>query len=68
MDILYQEVLASCRCGEKMKLFGTYTQKEFPVETCHKCHPAYTGQKPKHAAGSIDKFAERFGNFMGTNE
>ena len=63
MQIQYQEVTVSCRCGEKMKLYGTYKQMEFPVETCYKCHPAYTGQKLKHAAGSIDKFAARFDKF-----
>ena len=63
METQYQTVVASCRCGEKMTLHGTYTQITFPVETCHKCHPAYTGQKMKHAAGSIDKFAARFNSF-----
>lgn len=59
----YQEVLAYCRCGEKMKLFGTYDKHEFQVETCHKCHPAYTGEKQKHTAGAIDKHNARFGSF-----
>lgn len=63
MDITCNKVLATCRCGEKMALHGTYTQLEFPVETCHKCHPAYTGQKLKHAAGSIDKFTARYDSF-----
>lgn len=46
-----------------MTLYGTYAQSEFPVETCHKCHPAYTGEKMKHAAGSMDKYAARFSSF-----
>ena len=64
----YQEVVATCRCGVKMTLTGTYKQIEFPVETCYQCHPAYTGKQPKHSAGSIDKFAGRFGGFMSATE
>lgn len=63
METKYQKAVATCRCGQKMALKGTYTQLEFPVETCHKCHPAYTGQKLKHAAGSIDKFTAKFEGF-----
>ena len=55
----YNEVLATCACGETFHTRSTRT--ELRLEICSKCHPFFTGkQKLVDSAGRIDRFKQRF--------
>ena len=51
-------------CGNVMLLTTPLekTEKLF-VETCHQCHPAYTGKNKTIQAGAIDKFNQKYAGF-----
>ena len=51
-------------CGNVMQLVSPLenTPSLF-VETCHKCHPAYTGKSKTIQAKAIDKFNQKYAGF-----
>lgn len=55
-------------CGNKMKLFSPLEQESLFVETCHNCHPAYTGEKRSVQAGAIDKFNQKYAGFYASKK
>lgn len=55
----YQEVIATCVCGNKVELGSTKPQ--IKVEICSNCHPYYTGQqKIVDTEGRVDRFVKRY--------
>ena len=57
----YQEISATCSCGNVMKLNSTVS-KDLNLDVCSKCHPFYTGtQKVLDSGGRIERFNKRFG-------
>ncbi|GAA3966751.1 50S ribosomal protein L31 [Allohahella marinimesophila] len=57
----YEEVTATCSCGNVIKTKST-VGKDLLLDVCSACHPFYTGkQKILDTGGRIDKFNKRFG-------
>lgn len=57
----YQDVTASCSCGNTIKTRSTLGQ-DFNIDVCSNCHPFFTGkQKVADSGGRVDKFKKRFG-------
>ena len=57
----YEELTATCSCGNVVKTKSTRTG-EMHLDVCSACHPFYTGkQKNIDVGGRIDKFNTRFG-------
>lgn len=55
----YQEVTATCVCGNSV-LMGS-TKPQIRVEICSNCHPFYTGQqKIVDTEGRVDRFVKRY--------
>ena len=55
----YQEVIATCVCGNSVELGSTKPQ--IRVEICSNCHPFYTGQqKIVDTEGRVDRFVKRY--------
>ena len=55
----YNEVLATCACGETFRTRSTRT--ELRLEICSKCHPFFTGkQKLVDSAGRVERFQKRY--------
>ncbi len=55
----YNEVLATCACGETFHTRSTRT--ELRLEICSKCHPFFTGkQKLVDSAGRVERFQKRY--------
>jgi large subunit ribosomal protein L31 len=55
----YQEVIATCVCGNKVELGST--KPAIRVEICSNCHPFYTGQqKIVDTEGRVDRFVKRY--------
>lgn len=62
----YQEITATCSCGNVMKLHTT-RKNDMHLDVCSQCHPFYTGkQKVVDSGGRIDRFKKRFGNRTST--
>jgi len=58
----YQEIKATCSCGNEMSL-KTTRKSDMHLDVCSQCHPFYTGkQKVVDSGGRIDRFKQRFGN------
>lgn len=56
----YQEISATCSCGNVIKTRSTVAH-DIHLEVCSQCHPFYTGkQKMIDSAGRIDRFNKRF--------
>lgn len=59
----YEEVTATCSCGNVIKTRSTLC-KPLSLDVCSECHPFYTGkQKVLDTGGRVQKFADRFGAF-----
>ncbi len=57
----YQEVVATCACGESFKTRST--SSDLRLEICSKCHPFFTGkQKLIDTAGRVERFKKRYRN------
>lgn len=57
----YNEITASCSCGNKMQIRST-VGKDLNLDVCSACHPFYTGkQKIVDTGGRVDRFKKRFG-------
>lgn len=57
----YEEITATCSCGNVMVIRSTLS-KNIHLDVCGSCHPFYTGQqKVSDVGGRIDKFKQRFG-------
>jgi large subunit ribosomal protein L31 len=55
----YQEVTATCVCGNAVVLGST--KPAIRVEICSACHPFYTGQqKIVDTEGRVDRFVKRY--------
>ncbi|HEY9678107.1 MAG TPA: 50S ribosomal protein L31 [Drouetiella sp.] len=55
----YQEVIATCVCGNSVELGST--KQQIRVEICSNCHPFYTGQqKIVDTEGRVDRFVKRY--------
>jgi large subunit ribosomal protein L31 len=59
MQPTLHNINVSCTCGNKFKLTTTL-ENDFNVESCNKCHPAYTGQRRVAMTGAIDRFAKKY--------
>lgn len=59
-DTIYTDAKVICTCGETFMTKSTL--KEIQVESCSKCHPAFTGQQQRTAQkGKIEKFNQKYG-------
>ncbi|GAB3027088.1 50S ribosomal protein L31 [Bowmanella dokdonensis] len=57
----YQEVTATCSCGNKIAVRSTL-KKDIFLDVCSECHPFYTGkQRNVDTGGRVDRFNKRFG-------
>jgi len=57
----YEELVASCSCGNVVTTKSTKTGT-MHLDVCSACHPFYTGkQKTADTGGRIDRFKKRFG-------
>ncbi|MBB3047629.1 large subunit ribosomal protein L31 [Litorivivens lipolytica] len=57
----YEEITATCSCGNVIKTRSTLCQ-DMHLDVCAKCHPFYTGtQKMMDTGGRVDRFRKRFG-------
>ena len=57
----YQEMTASCSCGNVITTRSTVC-KDISLDVCSACPPFYTGkQKMIDSGGRVDKFNKRFG-------
>lgn len=55
----YQEITATCVCGNKVETGSTKPQ--IRVEICSSCHPFFTGtQKIVDTEGRVDRFVKRY--------
>jgi large subunit ribosomal protein L31 len=58
----YEEVTATCSCGNIIKTRSTLCQ-DLHIDVCSACHPFYTGkQKMLDTGGRVDRFKKRFGS------
>jgi large subunit ribosomal protein L31 len=58
----YVPLEVTCSCGNAFTTQSTNTKGSLHIEACAKCHPAYTGQKSRNAAGgdSVNRFNEKY--------
>ncbi len=58
----YVPLDVTCSCGNTFKTQSANTKGNLHIEACAKCHPAYTGQKSRGAAGgdSVNRFNEKY--------
>jgi large subunit ribosomal protein L31 len=57
----YEEITATCSCGNVMKVRST-RGKDMNLDVCSACHPFYTGkQRTADTGGRVDRFKKRFG-------
>lgn len=64
----YNEITATCRCGNVIETRSTLTEN-IHLDVCSSCHPFYTGtQKVMDSGGRIDKFKQRFGGARTTKK
>ena len=57
----YEEITATCSCGNVMKIRST-VGKDLNLVVCSACHPFYTGkQRNVDTGGRVDRFNKRFG-------
>lgn len=57
---LSHAVQAACSCGNKFVIHSTLEKDALSLDTCHACHPQYTGKKREAKAGRIDRFNTKF--------
>ena len=50
-------------CGNIMYLKGAFHSDKFSVESCYKCHSAYTGKRQVSDTGAVEKFKTKFKGF-----
>ena len=50
-------------CGNKMVLRGAFHSQQFTVESCYRCHSAYTGKRQVSDTGAVEKFKQKFKGF-----
>ncbi|MFV0246924.1 MAG: 50S ribosomal protein L31 [Mycoplasmatales bacterium] len=56
----YVDTQVKCACGNEFVIKST--TETLNVESCNKCHAAYTGKsKSISAAGRVEKFNKKFG-------
>lgn len=56
----YVETKTKCACGAEFVIQSS--KDTLFLETCNKCHPAYTGKsKSASAAGRVDRFNKKYG-------
>lgn len=56
----YVTCKVTCACGNAFEVEST--KSELHVETCNKCHPAYTGeQKNAKKRGRAEQFNRKYG-------
>ena len=61
----YSGLTVTCSCGHQFVTQSTMGKESFHIEVCSHCHPFYTGkQKIVDAAGRVEKFNQKFGNFF----
>ena len=55
----YEEITASCSCGNVMKIRSTVGH-DLNLDVCSKCHPFFTGkQRDVATGGRVDRFNKR---------
>ena len=63
----YEACHVKCACGNTFETRATTS--ELKVDICNVCHPFYTGkQKFVDAAGRVQRFRERYGNYRKKRE
>lgn len=64
---IHQKIIESkvtcAGCGNVMLLRGAYHDNKFTVESCFKCHSAYTGKRQVSDTGAVEKFRNKFKGF-----
>lgn len=56
----YVVTSVKCACGNEFEVNST--KETLNLETCNKCHPAYTGKSKRvSAAGRVDRFNKKYG-------
>ena len=58
-------------CGNQMVLRSAFHDQKFTVESCFKCHTAYTGKRQVSDTGAVEKFKNKFkglANFKNKNK
>lgn len=56
----YQETKVTCACGNTFTVKSN--KEELHVESCNKCHPAYTGEQTRaRKTGAVDRFNKKYG-------
>lgn len=66
-DKIHSKIVAAkvncAGCGNSMDLKGAFRTDKFTVESCFKCHSAYTGKRQVSDTGAVEKFNKKFGGF-----
>ena len=62
---IIQATVTCAGCGNVMTLRGAFHQDKFTVESCFKCHSAYTGKRQVSDTGAVEKFNKKFKGFSG---
>ena len=56
----YVKATVTCACGNKFEVMSD--RENIQIESCSKCHPAYTGKQSSVAKkGQVEKFNKKFG-------
>lgn len=56
----YQEMKVTCACGNTFTVMSN--KPDLHVESCNKCHSAYTGEKSfTKKTGAVEKFNKKYG-------
>lgn len=57
---LTRPVLVVCTCGNKFTTTYMLSSTTLKVDTCNKCHKAYTGVETKKTSNVIQKFNKKY--------
>jgi ribosomal protein L31 len=53
-------VQVTCTCGNKFDFCSAADKKTLNIESCNKCHPAYTGKRRSFELNASRRFAEKY--------
>ena len=57
---IIESAVTCAGCGNQMVLRGAFHSEKFTVESCNKCHSAYTGKRQVSDTGAVEKFKNKF--------
>ncbi len=61
---IVRAMVTCASCGNKMELSGAFHSEKFTVESCLKCHPAFTGKRLEATTGAVESFNNKFKGFV----